>query len=102
MADFVARAGQAVISRLSNAQAEVAGQLLSVHLRQTPELVSLGAALAQSSSLTADLLLSEVEALPVDLCDGSCVTIAGQCWTVVQRTDRPLLGQVQLRLELAP
>lgn len=101
MAAFVARAGTAVVRRLANAEVVVLGHTFSGHLRQAPETIALGGGLAQSQAVMLDALRADVEAAPVDLRERQCLQVDGQPWVIVQRTDRPLLGQVTLHLEPA-
>lgn len=110
--DIIARAGVAMLGRLANIEASVAGSPVVGRIKADPALPDLGGQLVQSTQVA---LLVHANDLPLATAEGATVTLqaadvpaslaAGRTGTltyaVAQMTPMPDLGLVTLALERA-
>lgn len=97
-AQVFARAGAALIDRLANLQATVAGVVVVGVLTDEPVLADIGSMAARARRWRFECLSAD---LPAEANAGAAVSIPGAQCVIAERIDRPITGLSTLTLERA-
>lgn len=92
------RAGLAMLNRLANVQAVVAGVPVVGWRRRRPDQAAMTDLAVQA---TSDQLVVATADLPAGVDPGTSIVIDGQAWAVATRSDHVELGHTRLDIERA-